>query len=196
MAKQNVLGNKTQTRRPGISKIFDSENLVFSHMEFIEARGKWAAVFEGNGERFNCYSDFGGPGDWLWQRETFSNNIDKNKPLYKADVSGLPENLLSGTKWTPAIHAPLSSARAFMLITGVRVERLNKISRQDALSEGMIEKDGVDAVSAYMLLWNQLYRQIFPFEANPRVWVITYKAYTREGFEAKTGQTIKELTTN
>ncbi|KAB2913955.1 MAG: hypothetical protein F9K23_15925 [Bacteroidetes bacterium] len=201
MALQNYLGNKTETRRPGISKLFESEKLSFSHMEYIETRAKWAAVFEGEGERFNCFSDFGGPGDWLWQRETFSNNADMDKPIYKADYEIYPQSVISKTKWTPAIHAPLSSARLFLLVTGVRVEQLNKITGKDAVAEGMRKSYCYDeatlaaALDDYRALWNQLYRQTFPWESNPLVWVITYQAFTPQQFEAQVGQTIKELIT-
>lgn len=95
---------------------------------------------------------FGQPGDRLWVRETFRCNgwaDDVATIFYRANernsytemceqfpVSNHKQLPVDG-KWRPSIHMPRWASRITLEITGVRVERLQDISREDALAEGI-----------------------------------------------------------
>jgi hypothetical protein len=82
--------------------------------------------------------------------------------------------------WRPSIHMPRWACRIQLEITGVRVERLNAISEQDAVAEGVeafINSDGDEIESAttmFMHLWESINGHD-SWDANPWVWVIEFK---------------------
>lgn len=70
-------------------------------------------------------------------RETFS-HFERNenfkpgcKCFYRADGKSLEIE-----PWRPSIHMPKWAARIWLEITGVRVQRLQDISRGDAMAKG------------------------------------------------------------
>lgn len=87
---------------------------------------------------------------------------------------------------------PRWASRILLEITSVRVERLNGISEQDALSEGIDRErleesqDNYDCIAdhnmtgrptatgAFKYLWESIYREE-NWQANPWVWVIEFK---------------------
>ena len=97
--------------------------------------GCWDLLSEGYTGR-----PFYAPGDRLWVREAFSYeslDVDRNgfmPPWYWAD--GNPE---SGdfTRPKPSIHMPRWASRLTLLVTDVRVQRLQEISDDDARAEGI-----------------------------------------------------------
>ena len=107
-------------------------------------------------EGYTC--PFGAAGDRIWVREAFQGPLVSEELLeeyraypekfenpeyceYAADGGPRPEycdlddNLRHG--WRPSIHMPRWASRITLEITGVRVERLNDISQEDAQAEGM-----------------------------------------------------------
>lgn len=96
----------------------------------------------------------------------------------------------------PSIHMPRWASRITLVITGVRVERLNEISEADAIAEG-IEKlmevthfrfpawrdysgrspGTLDAVLSYKTLWESI-NGPGSWDANPWVWVVEFKKIT------------------
>ncbi|HBW2982875.1 morphogenetic protein [Klebsiella pneumoniae] len=101
---------------------------------------------------------FGAVGDRIWVRETFQGPLVHEELFeeysaypkkfetpeyceYAADGGVRPEycdlddNLRHG--WRPSIHMPRWASRILLEITDVRVERLNAISEEDAIAEGM-----------------------------------------------------------
>lgn len=125
---------------------------------------------------------YGKPGDGLWVRETFAHGrIDKlPHPIkYRADhpeADTVPDQY--GRAWTPSIHMPRWASRIDLLITAVRVERLQDISEADAKAEGMTFPDGMaygnNPQDAFRGLWSKI-NGPESWDANPWVWAITFK---------------------
>jgi hypothetical protein len=78
------------------------------------------------------------PGDLLWIRETW-------KPVHSADPSRgaryRADAGLDQTVWKPGIHMFRWASRITLDLTDVRVERLQDISEEDALAEGVEHSD-------------------------------------------------------
>ncbi|PLK89102.1 hypothetical protein CWN56_22075, partial [Klebsiella pneumoniae] len=90
-------------------------------------------------------------------------------------------------KWRPSIHMPRWASRILLEITGVRVERLNSISQEDAQAEGLEltgwrptysdPDSGGEVMTPYdnfAQLWESIYGEE-SWKANPWVWVIEFK---------------------
>lgn len=73
--------------------------------------------------------------------------------------------------WRPSIHMPRWASRIDLEITGVRVERMNSISHEDAMAEGMAWDD---AIYDYSRLWESIHDP-GAWNANPFVWVVEFK---------------------
>ena len=145
MVRAILDGSKTQTRR--VVKGFALELL-----QPDDFRPDYVALPE------NALSPFGFAGDRLWVRETWQHS---NYPLgpydddclvfYRADYLDDPHGP-DGEKspegkyraWRPSIHMPRSAARTLLDVTGVRIERLNAISDEDCIAEGI----GLNAFAA------------------------------------------------
>jgi hypothetical protein len=147
---------------------------------------------------------FGQPGDQLWVRENFWRDKKGEYIAYAAtpevcnDDSGqvwslpdteetpTPEKLrAAGYKLCPSIHMPRDRSRIQLEVTGVRVERLQEISEEDARAEGippMLELAG-DIVRdiglcrpAFRNGWDHLNaKRGFGWLKNPWVWVIEFR---------------------
>ncbi|CQJ12422.1 phage-like protein [Yersinia mollaretii] len=83
--------------------------------------------------------------------------------------------------WRPSIHMPRWASRINLLITGVRVERLQDISEQDARAEGCAYGKGngeidlaVRPENHFPTLWASIYGAE-SWQANPWVWVINFE---------------------
>lgn len=77
---------------------------------------------------------YGAAGDRLWVRETWASD-DGRAAWYRAD--GETHN--AGLPWRPSIHMPRWASRLTLEVTGIRVERLQDISEEDAKAEGALE---------------------------------------------------------
>ena len=161
---------------------------------------------------------FGQLGDCIWVRETWADVNHDGCPAvaYRADgeVRDLHEDdgdeddprlekywfaawypdLISGTEgnWKPSIHMPRWASRITLEITGVRVERLQDISEEDAEAEGIDMEALADAQDCYdciadhnftgrptaaghfSYLWQSIYGAE-SWQANPWVWVVEFR---------------------
>jgi len=98
-------------------------------------------------------------------------------------------------KWKSPLFMPERAARIFLEITDVKVERLNEISEEDAISEGvnmysdraamMIDQetagytndliDNSTAKTLFVELWDSINAKTHPWESNPWVFAYTFK---------------------
>lgn len=170
MVRAILAGNKTQTRR-----------LVKPQPQcFIGSGlpGGWTpAVADGEGMRaLKC--PYGQPGDRLWVREAFCDDWKQSHGIvYRAD-GGLDADMFdAGCKWRPSIHMPRLASRITLEIVGVRVKRLQDISEDDTVAEGIPEGEVSPADAgrfAYRLLWESI-NGPGSWDANPWVWAIEFK---------------------
>lgn len=124
--------------------------------------------------------------DILYVRETFSEveTVD-GKPyyIYKADDDGAYYKHLYSSrekfeKWRPSIHMPKEIARIFLRVTNVSIERLQDITPEGCICEGvessLIKEVGEEfAIGMFHDMWDETIRKkdrpLYSFDANP--WV-------------------------
>ena len=196
MVQAILEGRKTQTRRlHGLDEIKKNPN-DWTFYYFSKDDKRTFAHFRKQ-EDNKIKSIFGTSpyqiGDILWVRESFA-----KPPIYAFGVkyiykAGFNESICG---WKPSIHMPKEAARIFLEVTNVRVERLQDISEDDAIAEG-IDKKGdlyfnyfeskllgkglpkeyfykeIPKVS-FMSLWSKI-NGIDSWKANPWVWVYEFK---------------------
>ena len=127
-------------------------------------------------------------GQILWVRETFS--VSGNGYFYRADVMQ-PETVKYS--WTPSLHMPRSASRLTLRVKAVRVERLQEISKEDAVFEGLVVVNNgyrlngyglpdweqhecrFSPIDAYQRLWDNINAERAPWASNPFVWIITFE---------------------
>lgn len=129
---------------------------------------------------------FGDIDDRLWVREAFQVGLCTESTIaYKAThkPSDLEEGWHEKIKWRPSIHMPRWASRILLEITGVRVERLQSISEEDAKAEGFdnSQSDAANSIGwfekpirAFRRAWENIYGAD-GWDSNPWVWVIEFR---------------------
>jgi hypothetical protein len=128
---------------------------------------------------------YGRLGDRLWVRETWGEDsvtgwsefhrreMDADFLVFRADGER------KGVRWRPSIHMPRANSRITLEITGVRVERLQEISEQDAKAEGAdpMKNQGEYAYrGGFEELWDSINGpRGLGWVANPWVWVLEFR---------------------
>lgn len=101
--------------------------------------------------------------------------------------------------YKPSIHMPKEAARIWLQVESVRVERLQDISEQDAIAEGIEKKPGsssstmfdykhygydhsydVEAKASFRTLWDSI-NGPDSWPANPWLWVISFRVLSTTG---------------
>jgi hypothetical protein len=113
-------------------------------------------------------------GDIMWVRETWFENSPNGltRYFYRADADEdiVLQAKALGYKWRPSIFMPKEACRIFLRVIGVRAERLQELSWDDAI------KEGVPRRTEYIVLWNHLNgKRGFGWDRNPWVWVIEFE---------------------
>ncbi len=195
MVRAILDGSKAQTRRvgkpvrhPDLGNMYDVGALVLEHepQHVIERA---------------C--PYGKPGDRLWVRETcraeelpdwtdgvryladdgfvpIENTEEAAEQWVKLGCYGMKFSGSTECRVVPSIHMPRWASRLLLEITAVRVERLQDISRGDAMEEGCPFKNianGDDPRAWYRDLWGQI-NGPGSWDANPWVWVVAFKRVT------------------
>lgn len=153
------------------------------------------------------------PGDVLWVRETWCRlaRVDENCTThyddcnyyyatdgdYQIDLYDDDGFLLDDQrmKWRPSIHMPKEAARLFLRVTDIRVEQLQDMYVDDALSEGAWGNDipsipfsllfkehptaSCNAIASFAHLWDSTIKPsdltVYGWSTNPWVWVIAFE---------------------
>lgn len=159
------------------------------HYDHWRVAGPVWAVRDIMGEAFpdSWVCPYGKPGDRLWVREAHASGdmgpLRADGPVvYRANYSDDDPNV---GPWCPSIHMPRWASRIDLEVTGVRVERLQEITAEDARAEG-IEADTRDCrveclprmiIDRFADLWDKINgkREGASWEANPWVWVVEFR---------------------
>lgn len=136
---------------------------------------------------------YGEPGDLLWVRETFCLRDPEHHPergYWYAATDDVDE-----PRWSPSIHMPRAASRITLLITDVRVQRLQEISEDDAKAEGVrvlplqsgsgawwtadvdagAPLHSRDPVDAFRKLWDSINGKRATWASNPWVWALSFE---------------------
>lgn len=157
------------------------------------------------------------PGDILYVRETFAwcpcwdcgldttpdgckNPViydfkKKEHGCYMYRASCEDNEYPSDDTWHPSIHMPKEAARIFLKVTNVRVERLQEITDDGCIAEGVYPSpcrkcnatfgcdtcpdEGYHETDGFSELWNSTIKKSdldrYGWDANPWVWVIEFE---------------------
>jgi len=190
MVRAILDGRKTQTRR-----ILKPQPAVLTDDDATKA---WLNCGDQRTPRY----PYGVPGDRLWVRESFCtcyNGQEAYQVIYSADGSRMDFSYGSnatedeldwlersmtthGERGRPGIHIPRWASRIALEVTGVRVERLQSISEQDAMAEGVNWQDNAGLASytarkLYAALWDKINGD-GAWDKNPWVWVVKFTTVT------------------
>jgi hypothetical protein len=176
MVRAILAGQKTQTRR--VVKVRGgSDPVVVDGKVWKPARVDYSGYIQ-------C--PYGFPGDRLWVREAWcepfylTHDIDCEQVGYRADN---PESINGQViKWKPSIFMPRWASRITLSVVSVRVERLQDITIDDVIAEGVFADfdppDGHGFRSEARNLYEKLWESINgpgSWDANPWVWVIEFE---------------------
>jgi hypothetical protein len=192
-------GRKTQTRRLTKLKTVNenpnwwryngtlAEDIGLHFMEALD-------IYGGSLEQFHkIKSPYGQSGDLLWVRETFYKPKSSDGYIFKASAE--PQGWKF--EWKPSIHMPKDAARIWLQVEEVKIERLQEISNNDALEEG-IERKPFDEVrtaykdyhyntinmkvpiASFQTLWDGIH-STYHWDLNPWVWVVKFKVISTTG---------------
>lgn len=145
-----LLGHDFKFHRPDMERLRSAFNGARG-FRWIEGAFSWLAEPDERMHPFAVAVDCRGkpkfaPGDRLWVRETWAplNALTHSDPgvqaladlgFYRAD-DGTVDGEIS--RWQSSIHMPRRLSRLTLIVTDVRVERLQDISEDDAIAEGTI----------------------------------------------------------
>jgi hypothetical protein len=210
MVRAILDGRKTQTRRTlkvqpptdghqllNVMDSTDRRQIGKSHWAVLNA--KKTMVIDGHKKFFSC--PFGKPGDQLWVRETWqgplvpyelSHELFKDSEQfespqyceYRANGGSTPVFINADDeecqRWRPSIHMPRWASRITLEITSVRVQRLQDISEDDSMAEGIpFEGDQPSPRDNFSALWESIIGA-GSWDENPWVWVIEFKRVDSE----------------
>jgi len=181
MVRAILEGRKTQTRR------------VASKQVLSECHP--------NSMSFETWCPYGKPGDRLWVREAWNwGFIDEDGiARYAGNRRGIPSQKSEKTFvvyaadgeenfYKPSIHMPRWASRITLEVTGVRVERVQEITEDDARAEGVEPKPDAHIASRFARgevgptqlefyhLWDSINaKRGYSWESNPWVWVVSFR---------------------
>ena len=216
MVRAILCGQKTVTRRlvkgnqvPSRSK---SDSPEHQWIAVVQDHPRWGFAAFGATEQ-ECADElamyggcpYGRKRDRLWVRETwYCDHFEVMRgPYLKPDDLDVGEAMEDGTlvyaadgltpyeqeqpTWKPSIHMPRWASRILLEITDVRVERLQDISEEQALAEGIAKHPGgghhvedgkhhwASPIDSFAGLWSSVGGD---WDTNPWVWCVNFKRVT------------------
>lgn len=181
MVRALLAGRKFQTRRiidfVGIDKVVDFVRVAFDKdtgvpiYEMKDSAGQFVTRPKGKHFVDYHYSPRFAVGDRLWVRESLrvtENDQGIRWLTYAADG----KDVWPTTQWhkdrnnVPSIHMPRWASRVTLSISDIRIERLQSISHEDALAEGIVQYGrfyGLEGAD-----WDDAFRD--PREAFGKLW--------------------------
>ena len=135
MIRALLAGTKTQTRR--VVKPQPPSNCVRP----MAYEGIWTWEYLRHGVHVGPMCPYGVPGETLWVKETHASTAQAGDhasdahTVYRATDPGW--SIMDGWKWKPSIFMRRADSRISLRVTSVRVERVQDISEEDALAEGI-----------------------------------------------------------
>ena len=203
MVKAILEGRKTQTRR--IPRNYDE---IFTWHEDAASvglpTGPNGSEIQSMQEIFQNHPPYD-KGDILWVREAWINAhiVDENVPYGEFSRDGFEYKATyhspSRFRWKSPIYMPRAAARIFLEVVSVRVERVQDISVDDCIAEGMDCDNDINnpdpathesiknwnlanAQSLYKELWNKINaKHGYSWNSNPWVWVYEFKRIQQGG---------------
>jgi len=182
MVRALLDGRKTQTRR--VLKVQPPEPCTFSGFYSVPLTGAFQCRLQGETTLHTQRLPYA-PGDKLWVRERFAvSGIGWGKKPREARGGRVhfhaePDHGWHDYwgSWRPSIHMPRWASRLTLIVTDIRVQRLQDITEADAMAEGVDAVTMEDAPrqaamsrrSDFARLWNSLHGADSG-DANP--WVV------------------------
>ena len=170
-----IEGRKTQTRRVVALREFGPSDTPGYHWHFRDRRGLWNDI---STERLLELCPYGVPGDRLWVRETwhhedascFDPKCGQPTHIFYRVTEPYPESI----RWRPSIFMPRWASRITLEITDIRVQRVQEISPDDIVAEGIPKH--LNADTEYIRLWDFLNaKRGLGWDKNPWVWAIAFR---------------------
>lgn len=195
MVRAILDGTKTQTRRPIKREAKPAPGMVWDYCLCREIDPSDTPCMVCEARFGDC--PYGRPGDRLWVRESViiapknwndgsdSTHIDNDGDPRIVQYLATEPNREGANQYhlraTPSIHMPRWASRISLLVTGVRAERVQDITNDDALREG-IHPLACDADESprelYRELWNHTYGA-GAWDRNDGVWVTDFQRVER-----------------
>lgn len=190
MVRAILESRKTVTRRPvKATKAHADGLMMLDHGNGwwpYNAFGDFTSDHEGMEYPIAC--PYGKPGDRLWVREAWAEINVAQAPGESWVVYRECDNRTDyGGPWKPSIHMRRRDSRILLEITAVRVERLQNITQDQAMAEGIEKHPGgghhveegkhhwASPIDSFAGLWSSVGGN---WDANPWVWVVEFKRVT------------------
>ena len=112
------------------------------------------------------------------------------------EVDGMFQDVTAYLNWRPSIFMPKNASRLWLKVKEVKVERVQGITFEDAVAEGIevdelnhvVRDDGINwggAVPEFANLWDSINAKrdggIYSWESNPYVWVVKFEVVSTNG---------------
>lgn len=214
MVRAILEGRKTQTRRifkaRYLNKIITEppggmrEKIEPKHCPYgqvgdkLWVRETWADVNTPDGPAI-CYRADGSYRSWEEFSKTFGPDYGAGPSMdydaYPGEYVMWWEDLLNrdihkeeGYRWRSPIHMFRWASRITLVVTDVRVQRLQDISGEDIVNEGIkIPGPTYNDPAAYVPdpwecfseLWDSINSKKYPWDSNPWVWAITFRVESK-----------------